>query len=457
MKALRAPSASATGSGRITQLSIGCGSGYSNDRLEPAIDLAERGNLSYLGFDCLAERTLALAQVERRADPNLGHDPRVGALPGRMTSYIARGGRIVGNFGAANPRAAQGACIDALRAHGLTGTRVGVIEGDDVLDLMIDRDVPLNEIGSTTAKEAHRLVSANVYLGADTIVDCLEADAQIVIGGRLADPSIFVGPICHELGWALDDWSRVGLATMAGHLLECGVHSTGGNYEDPPLKMVPDPHNLGFPYVVIEDGSLTLRKLPGTGGRIDRQIVRSQLFFELTDPRSYPTPDVMADFSDVTVEEIDENVVRLSGARGAARPDRLKVLVGLDLGWRALGEASYGGPGAIDRARRAEEIVRRRLELWGDEIEAIHFSYYGLNALYGEMSGPGSPSEVRLRVAAQCRSEEAARAVAYEAEYLYFGPAAAGGMTSGVVPAIGVTPAYIPRSWVHPRSEVVPA
>ncbi|MFB6393271.1 acyclic terpene utilization AtuA family protein [Polymorphospora sp. 2-325] len=440
-----------------TSLSIGCGSGYSNDRLDLAADLAGSGLVSYLGFDCLAERTLALAQMQRRADPDRGHDQRIGKLPALLRDYLAAGGRMVGNFGAANPTAAQRDCLDGLRATGLTGVRVGVIEGDDVLDLVTELDCELPELGSTVSREAHRVVSANAYIGADGVVDCLAGGAQIVIGGRLSDPSIFVGPICHELGWQLDDWPRVALATMAGHLLECGVHSTGGNYEDPPFRFVPDPHNLGFPYAVVEDGSVVLRKLPGTGGRIDRQVVRSQLYFEICDPRHYPTPDVTADFSEVLVEEVGEDQVRLSGVTGRERPDRLKVLVGLDLGWRALGEASYGGPGAIDRARRAEEIIRRRLEPVSAEIAEIDVSYHGVNALFGDSSPSGQPSEVRLRVAAQCHTEAAARAVAYEAEYLYFGPAAAGGMTSSVSPAIGVTPAYVPRARVRTDFEVVTA
>lgn len=439
------------------EMVIGCGSGYSNDRLDLAVDIAQSGKVSYLGFDCLAERTLAEAQVRKRSDPDRGHDERIGLLPGLMTRYLAGGGRMIGNFGAANPSAALRDCITGLREHGLAGTRVGVIHGDDVLDIVTQRDVELPELGTTVKALGDRVVSANAYVGAEDVVDCLEKDAQIVIGGRLSDPSVFAGPVCHELGWELDDWDRVAHATMVGHLLECGVHSTGGNYEDPPFRTVPDPHRLGFPYAHVGDGYMELCKLDGTGGRIDRNVTRSQLYFEIRDPSSYPTPDVVADFSDVVIEEIGRDRVRLSGARGRPRPATLKILVGLDLGWRAVGEASYGGPGALDRARRAEEIIRKRLEGIDGQIERLHVSYHGWNALFGESSPPGGPSEVRIRVAAQCLSKEAADAVAYEVEYLYFGPAAAGGMNTRVHPAIGVTPAYVDRSLVATGVEVVDA
>lgn len=438
-------------------LVIGCGSGYSNDRLEPAADIANSREASYLGFDCLAERTLAEAQVRKRLDPGRGHDERIARIPGLMGDYLREGGRLVGNFGAANPVAAQHAFVDALRATGLTGIRVGTILGDDVLDLVHELDCELPEIGSTVRGQSGRIVSANAYLGADEVVGCLAQGAQIVIGGRLSDPSVFVGPICHELGWALDDWDRVAHATMAGHLLECGVHSTGGNYEDPPFRVVPDPHNLGFPIAEISDGSLVVRKLDGTGGRIDRDVVRGQLYFEIRDPAAYPTPDVVADFSEVLVEDLGGDRVRLSGATGGPRPDQLKVLVGLDLGWRALGEASYGGPGALDRARRAEEIIRRRLRPFDGEIDQLNVSYHGLNALFGPAASESEPAEVRIRVAAQCATRDVAEAVAYEVEYLYFGPAAAGGMTTTVSPSIGVTPTYVPRDRVGTEIEVVTA
>jgi hypothetical protein len=439
----------------MQRLSIGAGSAYANGRLEPAAAMADSGRVSYMGFDCLAERTMALAQVRRRRDPSAGQDERIHALVPLLRGYLAAGGKVVGNFGAANPDAAYEDFASGLRKAGLSGVRIGVIRGDDVRDLVTRLDCELPELGTTVGALGDRVVSANAYIGAGPVVDCLREDAQIVLGGRLADPSLFVGPICHELGWELDDWERVGHATMVGHLLECGVHSTGGNFEDPPYRVAPAPHDLGFPLAEVEDGSVVVTKLPGTGGAVDQRTMKTQLYYELHDPATYLTPDVTADFSSIRIEELGEDRVRLSGATGRAWPSHLKVLVGVDQGWKALGEMSYGGPGCVERARRAEEVVRARLERFGADLDELRFDLQGMDSLFGDRLPGGYPTEVRLRVAARSTSLEAAQAVVHEVELLYFGPAGGGGATGGVVPALGVTPAYVPRELVPLETEVL--
>ncbi|NJC71845.1 DUF1446 domain-containing protein [Planosporangium thailandense] len=436
-------------------LSIGSGSAYANDRLEPAAAMADSGRVSYMGFDCLAERTMALAHVRRRQDPSTGQDERIGALVPLLRGYLSRGGKVVGNFGAANPDAAYEEFAAHLRKVGLLGVRIGVIRGDDVHDLVTRLDCALPELGTTVGALGDRIVSANAYIGALPIVDCLREDAQIVLGGRLADPSLFVGPICHELGWDLTDWDRVGHATMVGHLLECGVHSTGGNFEDPPYRRVPDPHNLGYPLADVEDGSVVVTKLPGTGGAVDELTMKTQLYYEIHDPARYLTPDVTADFTGVTIEDLGDNRVRLSGARGREWPSHLKVLVGVDQGWKAVGEMSYGGPGCVDRARRAEEIVRARLDAFGSDIDDLRVDLQGVGSLFGDRLVGGEPTEVRLRLAVRTPNMEAARAAVHEVELLYFGPAGGGGATGSVVPALGVTPAYVPREQVRLETEVL--
>jgi hypothetical protein len=433
---------------------IGCGSAYANDRLEPAAALADSGRVDYLGFDCLAERTMALAQVRRRADPSAGQDERIGPIVGAVGGFLSRGGRVVGNFGAANPAAALAQFRAELAGRGLTGVRIAAIHGDDVLDLVRDTDADLAELGTSCKALGDRLISANAYIGAAPVIEALAADAQIVLGGRLADPSLFVGPICHELGWALDDWDRVGAATLVGHLLECGVHSTGGNFEDPPYRVVPDPHNLAFPYASVSpDGHAVITKLDGTGGAVDSRTTKTQVYYEIHDPAAYLTPDVTADFSTVTIEEIGPDRVRVGGARGSARPALLKVLVGVDLGWKGVGEISYGGPGCVERARRAEEILRRRLA--GLPVDEVRVDLQGVDSLFGDALRGGYPAEVRLRLAVRSASLDCVKAAVYEVEYLYFGPAGGGGVVTSVVPALAVTPAYVPRSQVPTRVEVV--
>lgn len=441
----------------VSRLAIGSGSAYANDRLEPAAAMADSGRVSYIGFDCLAERTMALAHVRRRRDPASGQDERIAAIVPLLRGYLASGGKVVGNFGAANPDAAYDDFAKNLHAVGLTDLRVGVIRGDDVRDLVHELDCDLPELGTTVRALGDRLVSANAYIGAEPIVDCLREDAQIVLGGRLADPSLFVGPICHELGWSLDDWDRVGQATLVGHLLECGVHSTGGNFEDPPYRVVPDPHNLGFPLGEVEDGSVVITKLDGTGGAVDEMTMKTQLYYEIHDPATYLTPDVTADFSSIQIDDLGGNRVRLTGAKGREWPSHLKVLVGVDQGWKATGEISYGGPGCVERAKRAEEIVRARLDRYTDAIDDFRIDLQGMNSLFGDQLTGGYPNEVRLRLGVRTTSAEAARAAAHEVELLYFGPAGGGGVTTSVVSALGVTPAFVPRERVQIETEVISA
>jgi hypothetical protein len=436
-------------------LAIGSGSAYANDRLALAAAMADSGRVTYLGFDCLAERTMALAHVRRRRDPATGQDERIRRLVPLLRRFLAGGGRVVGNFGAANPDAAVADFVDGLGEAGLREVRLGVIRGDDVLDLVRSRDADLPELGTTVGALGDRVVSANAYIGAEPIVDCLRQDAQIVVGGRLADPSLFVGPICHELDWSLDDWEAVGHATMVGHLLECGVHSTGGNFEDPPYRVVPDPHRLGFPLAEVTEGSAVVTKLDGTGGAVDERTMKTQLFYEIHDPRTYLTPDVTADFSQVCVEDLGQDRVRLSGATGREWPSSLKVLVGVDQGYRATGEISYGGPGCVGRARRAEEILRAHLDELLDPADDVRIDLQGMNSLFGDKGAIADPVEVRLRLAVRTESEERACDAAHEVELLYFGPAGGGGVVTSVVPALGVTPAYVPRELVTLETEVV--
>jgi len=436
-------------------LAIGSGSAYANDRLALAAAMADSGRVTYLGFDCLAERTMALAHVRRRRDPATGQDERIRRLVPLLRRFLAGGGRVVGNFGAANPDAAVADFVDGLGEAGLHEVRLGVIRGDDALDLVRSRDADLPELGTTVGALGDRVVSANAYIGAEPIVDCLRQDAQIVVGGRLADPSLFVGPICHELDWSLDDWEAVGHATMVGHLLECGVHSTGGNFEDPPYRVVPDPHRLGFPLAEVTEGSAVVTKLDGTGGAVDERTMKTQLFYEIHDPRTYLTPDVTADFSQVCVEDLGQDRVRLSGATGREWPSSLKVLVGVDQGYRATGEISYGGPGCVGRARRAEEILRAHLDELLDPADDVRIDLQGMNSLFGDKGAVADPVEVRLRLAVRTEAEERARDAAHEVELLYFGPAGGGGVVTSVVPALGVTPAYVPRELVTLETEVV--
>jgi hypothetical protein len=439
------------------KVSIGCGSAWAKDRVQPAVDLANSGLVEYIAYDCLGERTVALAQVRRHADPESGQDERITEIVTKLAPFLQRGKRVTGNFGAANPDAGAADAINALRKEGVHGIKVGVLRGDDICKKAIENNVALPELGLTARQIEDQIVSANAYTGAEEIIHLLENGAQFVLGGRLADPSLYVAPICFKLGWALDDWDKVALATLAAHLLECGTHVTGGNFADPPYRIVEGIENLGFPYASLSGAEdFVMSKLPGTGGAVDANMSKAQLGYEIHDPGNYITPDVVADFTNTFVEQAGPDKVVAGGAKGRPRPNTLKVLVGIDFGWKAIGEMSFAGSGCVERAKLGEDMVRKRVEPLMGDIDDIRYDLHGLTALFGNQFHAGYPAEVRLRIAVRSRRKDVAQAVADEAEHLWAnGPAGAGGASTRIDKAIGVTPAYVPRSDVEIIGEVL--
>ena len=435
-------------------LRIGTGAGYSGDRIEPAVELARDGQLDYLVFECLAERTIALAQQARRNDPAAGYDPMLEARMRAVLALAVRNRvRIVSNMGAANPVAAAQKTAEIARALGLHGLKIAAVVGDDVLEVVRRGDYRLEESGATVASLGDRIVSANAYLGVEPIVEALRTGAQVIITGRAADPALFMAPMVHEFGWALDDWHRLGQATVAGHLLECAGQITGGYFADPGFKDVPGLARLGFPIgEVSENGDVVIGKAPGSGGQVTAATCKEQLVYEIHDPCRYLQPDVVADFSQVTVEEIAPDRVRVSGGRGTPRTPTLKVSVAYTDGFIGDGQISYAGPGALARARLALEIVRERLVIIGLQSDELRFDLIGVDSLHGTAlsRGAGAPYEVRARVAGRCASLAEARRIGNEVETLYTnGPAGGGGATHSVREVLAVQSVLLPREWVE--------
>jgi Acyclic terpene utilisation family protein AtuA len=438
----------------MRRVRIGAGAGYSGDRIEPAVELAEKGELQYLVFECLAERTIALAQLEKRRDPTRGYDPR---LEERMRAVLApcraRGVRIVTNAGAANPVAGALKVQHIARSLGLQGLKIAAVTGDDVLHLLEGREaVPLPEAGRSLAELGDRVVSANAYIGAQPLAEALAEGADVVIAGRAADTAIFMAPLVHEFGWSMEDWGRLGRGALVGHLLECAGQITGGYFADPGPKDVAGLARLGFPIgEVDEDGSLVITKVEGSGGRVTEATCKEQLLYEIDDPRRYLTPDVVADFSEVTVCEVGPDRVSVRGGTGHGRPDTLKVSVGYRDGYVGEGQISYAGPGAVARARLALEIVAERLRLTGVRCLETRFDLIGLDALHGQaLSARGpEPYEVRARVVARTDRRDEAVRVGNEVESLYTnGPAGGGGAARQVREVIGVAATFLPRERV---------
>lgn len=441
---------------------IGAGAGYSGDRIEPAVELAEYGQLDYLVFECLAERTIAIAQQARRNDPALGYDP---LLDARMQAVLpvaaAKRVRIVSNMGAANPRAAARRTAQIAQSLGIAGLKVAAVEGDDVLDVVLRGAFRFEESGDDVAAYRDRIVSANAYLGAAPIVDALAAGADIVLTGRVADPSLFAAPLIHAFGWRMDDWDTLGAATVVGHLLECAGQVTGGYFADPGYKDVPNLARLGFPIgEVAADGSVVITKVRHAGGRVSVATCKEQLLYEIHDPARYLQPDVVADFTRVTVAEEAADRVRVTGGRGTARPDTLKVSVAYVDGWIGEGQISYGGPGALARARLALDIVRERLALTGVAASELRFDLIGVDALYGDATPAvrGEPAEVRVRVAGRAANASEAARIGNEVETLYTnGPAGGGGAFKSTREVIAVQSVLLPRAAVTPSFSFVEA
>jgi hypothetical protein len=438
----------------MRRVRIGAGAGYAGDRIEPAVELAEKGGLHYLVFECLAERTIALAQLDKRRDPSRGYDP---LLEARMRAVLgpcrAGGVRVVTNAGAAHPVAGAEKVQEVARSLGLRGLKVAVVTGDDVLeDLQGRGDVSLLETGGTLADLGDRVVSANAYLGAAPLVEALAGGADVVVTGRAADTAIFMAPLVHEFGWSMEDWSRLGRGALVGHLLECAGQITGGYFADPGFKDVPDLARLGFPIgEVEEDGSLVITKVPGSGGRVTEATCKEQLLYEIGDPTRYLAPDVVADFSQVTVSEIGPDRVSVRGATGRGRPATLKVSVGYRDGYVGEGQISYAGPGAVARARLALDIVAERLRLAGVRCRETRFELIGVDALHGPTlpASEPEPYEVRARVVGRTDLAEDAARIGNEVEALYTnGPAGGGGAARAVREVVAVATAFLPRERV---------
>ena len=494
------------------QYRIGAGAGYSGDRIDPAVALAESGRIDALVFECLAERTIALAQLRRSRDPAQGYDPLLEARMRAVLPACARHGvTIVTNMGAANPPAAGAAVVRVAHELGLPA-RVAVVTGDDVLPWVLANNPPLMEAGpqgQTRACELGELVSANAYLGADALLPALQAldaagrhptatapaqqvshdshgpsgapgargepgaggnpvpgrtapdvdpCARVVITGRVSDPALFLAPLMHHCGWRADDWPLLGRGLMVGHLLECAAQVSGGYIADPGHFDVPCLHDVGFPIAEVDaQGRAVITKLAGTGGRVDRLTCTAQLLYELGDPACYLQPDVTGDFSQVRFTELGIDRVQADGAGGSARPEMLKATVGYRDGWIGEGQISYAGPGARARGELALQVLAQRLDRLGLGDLERRAELVGVNAMHGPRLGSDrEPYEVRLRLAVRCGSADAAQRIGQEVEALYLnGPAGGGGVAQSVREVIAAASVLVPRSAVSTSVELL--
>jgi hypothetical protein len=371
----------------------------------------------------------------------------------------SKGIRIITNMGAANPLAAAESVREVAQSLGLQGMRIAAVIGDDVLEAVQRGDYLLEETGELVGALGNRLVSANAYTGAAPIVAALAGGADVVITGRAADPAMFLAPLIHEFGWSLEDWTRLGRGTVVGHLLECAGQITGGYFADPGWKDVPDLARLGFPIAeVAEDGTAVITKVPGSGGKVTAATCKEQLLYEVHDPAHYYQPDVVADFSGVTVTEIGPDQVQIKGGNGRPRTGSLKVSVGYIDSYVGEGQISYAGPGAVARARLALEIVAERLRLTALPCREVRYDLIGVDSILGpKLSAVGhEPSEVRVRIIGRTDSLKEAVRVGNEVEALYLnGPAGGGGVTKSAREVVGIRSILLPEGLIEPAVSYV--
>ncbi|MGJ5816373.1 acyclic terpene utilization AtuA family protein [Paludibaculum fermentans] len=382
--------------------------GFWGDSLEAPLLQMRQGAIDYLTLDYLAEVTMSILQKQRARDPKAGYARDFVEMIGRGAHEIVqRGIKVVANAGGVHPLACAEATALALGRAGISSSvKIGVVLGDDILprlDQLLERGVPLAHLdtGEPLAAVRPRVQSANVYLGAAPIAKTLRLGAQIVITGRCADAALTLGPAVHEFGWRWDDWPRLAAGTVAGHAIECGAQSTGGNCQFD-WESIPDFEHIGYPIAEIgEDGAVLITKHEGTGGRVNIPGVTEQLLYEIGDPAAYITPDVVADFTALELDQEGPDRVRIKGAAGHPPTDFYKVSISYTSGYRAIGLLVYGWPDAAKKARRAEQILRARLEQLGLAFDAIHADFIGANACHGDaLSGPPHPDtpEVALRI-----------------------------------------------------------
>ncbi len=443
---------------------IASGQGFWGDRLDAPTEQVHNGPIDYLMLDYLAEVTMSILQKQKSRDPSQGYARDfVPLMEELFPDVLARDVRVVTNAGGVNLEACRDALLEAARRTAGKGSRrakVGVVIGDDLLDRLdrlIDEGHELRhmETGRPLTDVRDRVAAANVYIGAAPIVRALERGATVVVTGRSTDTALTYGPMMHEFGWAPDQWDRLAAGVVAGHINECGAQASGGNCLVD-WERVPDLAGIGYPIIeAYADGSFVVTKHEHTGGRITAAVVKEQLLYEMGDPREYITPDVVADFTTIRLEEEAENRVRVRGVKGRPKTDKLKVSIAYQGGWKAVGTLVYAWPDAIRKARAADRVLRQRMERLGLAFDEILTEFVGWNATHGHLAGPPPDDlpEVQLRIAVRSdRREPVERFTREIAPLILSGPPSVTGFAGGrprVQEIMAFWPALIDRTEIE--------
>ncbi|MBS1811759.1 MAG: DUF1446 domain-containing protein [Acidobacteria bacterium] len=447
---------------------IANGQGFWGDSLDAPVQLVERGPIDYLTLDYLAEITMSIMQKQKSRDPNAGYARDFLYVVSRvLPKCLDRNIKIIANAGGVNPQACVAGLKEVVNKLGLSGkVKIGVVTGDDIvgnLDELFDSGVELNnmETGEPLSSIRNFVASANVYFGAAPMAEALAQGADIVVTGRCTDTGLALAPMIHEFGWAMDDWDKISAGTIAGHIIECGAQTTGGNCQAD-WQSIPDLWDIGYPIVEASpDGSFVVTKHEGTGGRVNVAGVKEQLMYEMGDPKNYITPDCIADFTSIQLEQDGENRVRVCGITGKPATEFYKVSISYSSGYKAGGGLIYSWPDAYQKAKAADAILRKRLDVLGLKFDEILTSFIGVNGTHEGLGGEPSPdlAEVMMRVAVRGNDKAAVERFAKEIAPLALnGPPTVTYFASGRPKAeeiIAYWPALIPKTAVQPQVEVI--
>lgn len=448
----------------MKKVRIGSGSAYWGDMLDPAVELVKKGDIGYIGFDHLAELTMALLQRAKTKDPTTGYIPDIIPwMKAILPTCAEKGITVISNGGGANPEAGGDEVVKLAKELNLTGLKVGVVVGDDIfgkLDEMRAKGIKFKNM-DTGEEDINRIrdkiVAANAYIGADSIIEALQKGAKVIVAGRVSDNALYVGPLMYEFGWSFNnpDWDLIGAAITVGHIIECAECCTGGMSNM--WKVAPRLWDIGFPIAeVYENGDAIITKTPDSGGLVNQWTIKEHLIYEVHDPSNYLMPDGIADFTALKLEEIGKDQVRVTNMKGKQRPSELKVCIGYRDGFIGEGQVFFPWPDAYEKAKKGAETVRERLKKVNLDAEELRIDYIGVNTLHGEVAPePTSElNEVGLRVVAKTKTKEEAEKVRREVTHLWtIGSVGSSfGVPLPIRPVVSLWPTLVPREEVPTRA-----
>ncbi|WP_108022495.1 acyclic terpene utilization AtuA family protein [Melghirimyces profundicolus] len=444
---------------------IGAAQGFYGDTIEPAVATAKYGEVDYLGFDCLAELTMAILLKDKQKDGNLGHTRDITTSMKALLPYVKEKGiKLLTNAGGLNPVGAQQEVIRLAKELGMSDLKVAVVTGDNIIDQidsMISQGLALDhmETGESIDPVKDRLLFANAYLGSMPIVEALRQGADVVVTGRTTDPAQFLAPLIYEFGWTEDDWNRLASGIFMGHLLECSAQSTGGNFSGD-WRQVERMEEIGYPIAeVSESGDFIVTKVKERGGLVTVDTVKEQMLYEIHDPSAYVTPDVVVDLTKVQLEAVGTNEVKVTGVSGKPRPDTLKVVMGYENGYMGQVIVGFSWPDALEKARKTDEIIRKQMASRGLQYDEIHTDFMGYNSLHGPLAEEPKEelNEVYLRMAVRAKTKRDALKLNRLFPPLSLdGPPSMGGYFGNIPPRqlLGMWASLIPRDIVEKNVKV---